>query len=74
MAEGFRYKFSVLGRYRTALAQNEPHVTVNLIAGEGEHLTYCGTLTMSESQWNFLVDALKQSLGEGVEVDDTRHS
>ncbi len=68
------YKFSVLGRYQTASKGNEPHVTVNFVAGEEGHLTYCGTLTMSESEWETLVDGLRAGLGDAVSVEDLRQA
>ena len=67
-----RYKFSVLGRYPARLRNNEAHVTVNFLAGSDDHLVHSGTLTMSESEWEDLVDALHQSLGDRLEVDDRR--
>ena len=67
-----RYKFSVLGRYPARLRNNEAHVTVNFLAGSDDHLVHSGTLTMSESEWEDLVDALGQSLGDRLEVDDRR--
>ena len=70
--EEARFRFSVLGRYQRDPDDNVPHVTVSLIAGEGAHLTYCGTLTMSEWEWTVLVDALRSSLGEQVEIEDRR--
>lgn len=67
-----KYKFVVLGRYHARLQNNEPHVTVNLVTGRDDHLVHSGTLTMSESEWATLVDALSHSLGADVEVDDRR--
>ncbi len=67
-----RFRFVVLGRYRSPVLDNEHAVTVNVIAGEGEHLTYAGTLTLAESDWNTLAGALKYSLRDDVEIDD-RH-
>jgi hypothetical protein len=40
----------MLGRYDARLRGNEPHVTVNLLAGRDDHLVYCGNLTMSEAE------------------------
>ncbi len=68
--EQARFRFSVLGRYQRDTRGNLPHVTVNVIAGEGDHLTYCGTLTMSEFEWRALAAALQSSLGDRVEIDD----
>ena len=68
-----RYRFSVLGRYQTPSEGNEAHVTVNLIAGDEGHLTYCGTLTMSESEWETLIEGLRAGLPDAVSVEDPRH-
>jgi hypothetical protein len=59
-----------LGRYPARLKENETAVTVNLLAGRGDHLTYAGTLTMAEAEWDHLIEAIRASLGDRVEVDD----
>ena len=66
----FRFKATVLGHYEARLKENEPHITVNLLAGPGDHLSYCGTLTMSESEWDALKRVLSRGLGSNFEVDD----
>ena len=71
MARTHRYKFFVLGRYPARIAGNQPHLTVNLVAGDEEHLVYCGTLTMSDAEWEEFFGALRESLGDRVEVDET---
>lgn len=71
--KGFRYKFTVLGRYDARLRGNEPHVTVNVLAGRGDHFVYCGTLTMSEAEWEVLGEALRRGLGDDVEIGDPRN-
>lgn len=70
MAEDYRFVFSVLGRYTARLKGNESHVTVNLAAGHGQHLVYCGTLTMSEGEWAAFHSALLEALGDRVAVED----
>ena len=70
MENGRRFKFVVLGRYPARLRGNEPQVTVNLAAGTGDRLAYCGTLTMSEEEWSAFLAALRAGLKEDVEVDD----
>jgi hypothetical protein len=66
----YRYQFTILGRYPARLKENETAVTVNVLSGQDEHLTYAGTLTMTEAEWEHLVDALRSSLGERIEIDD----
>ena len=67
-----RYRLTVLGRYPARLKGNQPAVTANLLAGDaGGHLVHAGTLTMSESEWTTFVDALRSSLGEDLEVEDS---
>jgi hypothetical protein len=66
----YRYQFSILGRYPARMKGNESAVTVNMRTGHDEHLTFAGTLTMTEDEWKTLVDALKYSLRDGVEVVD----
>src|SRR5438105_4618736 len=72
--EKFTFRFSVLGRYRTQLEDNETHVTVNMAAGRPGRLTYSGTLTMSESEWEAFISALTVDLPWNVEVEDVRPS
>lgn len=70
MAREHRFKLSVLGRYPNRLQENEPAVTVNLMAGRGNHFVYAGTLTMSQSEWETFAAALQKSLGDRVEIDE----
>jgi len=74
MDKAYTYRFTVLGRYRTQLEGNEPHVTVNLSAGRDGRLTYAGTLTMSEPEWETFISALTEDLPVNVEVEDRRRS
>jgi hypothetical protein len=70
--EPFRYKFRVLGHHDARLPDNEPHITVTFLAGHGDHLTYCGTLTMAEGEWELFSGALSKALGDSLEIEDTR--
>jgi hypothetical protein len=70
MAREHSFKLSVLGRYPNRLKENEPAVTVNLMAGRGGRFVYAGTLTMSQSEWEAFASALKASLGDRVEIDE----
>ena len=70
MPARFKYHFSVLGRYEARLRGNESAVTVNLATGHDRHLTHAGTLTMTEAEWERLVEALRESLGDDLEIDD----
>ncbi|HMC36552.1 MAG TPA: hypothetical protein VKK30_01650 [Actinomycetota bacterium] len=72
MTKDHRYRFTILGRYPARLKQNETAVTVNLLAGHSDHLTYAGTLTMTESEWTEFIESLKETLEDRVEVDDHR--
>lgn len=67
-----RFRFTLLGSYDAHLRGNEPHVTVNLLGGRGDHLVYCGNFTMSEAEWKVFSEALTRSLGDDVEIDDHR--
>lgn len=66
----YKYQFSILGRYPARIKGNEAAVTVNMLTGYDDHLTFAGTLTMTESEWKTLIDALKYSLRDEVEVVD----
>ena len=70
MAREHRFKLSVLGRYPNRLKENEPAVTVNVMAGHDDRLVYAGTLTLSESEWQTFTSALKDSLGDRIQVDE----
>jgi hypothetical protein len=65
------FRFVVLGRYPARLKGNEPQVSVNVLGGGHGHQAYCGTLTMSEAEWATFIGALKDRLGDVVEVDDS---
>jgi hypothetical protein len=70
MARDYHFKFTVLGRYPARIGGNAPHVTVNMAAGKGDHFIHCGTLTMSEGEWEAFVEALRSCLGDSIEVDE----
>jgi hypothetical protein len=71
MAEANSFRLEVLGRYQARLAGNENAVTANLAAGdEHGHVVYAGTITLSESQFRTLVEALRTSLGDRFELDE----
>jgi hypothetical protein len=64
------FRFVVLGRYPARLKGNEPQVSINVLGGGQGHQAYCGTLTMSEIEWATFIEALKDRLGDAVEVED----
>jgi hypothetical protein len=64
-----RYKFLVLARYPAGLRGNDAHVSVKMLAGENDHLAYCGTLTMTDRQWEDLSMVLQKSHAVSVEVE-----
>ena len=65
----FHYTFKVLGRYDARLADNEPHVTLSVLAGRNDHVVFCGTLTMSEAEWDVLRNHLVASSDQDLEVE-----
>ena len=65
----FSFRFRVLGTYR-ARGEGEPHVTVSMMAGRGDHLVYAGTLTLSEGEYQALQEALAAGLGDRVDFED----
>lgn len=65
----FRYVFKVLGQYEARLDGNQPHVTLNVLAGRNDHLVFCGTLTMSEAEWHALREHLGVSANDDLEVE-----
>jgi hypothetical protein len=70
MASQHTFRFTVLGRYPARLRNNATAVTVNVAAGEPDHLVHAGTLTMAEEEWKALVTALGQGLRGNVEIVD----
>ena len=65
----FHYTFKVLGRYEARLADNEPHVTLSVLAGRDDNVVFCGTLTMSEEEWNVLRDHLTEGSDPEIQVE-----
>jgi hypothetical protein len=66
----FRYRFKELGKYEARTRGNEPAVTLSVLAGRDDNLVYCGTLTMSEEEWDNLKRHLSDSLEEDFEVEE----
>jgi hypothetical protein len=64
------FHLNVIGRYPARLKGNEPAVTVNLLVGGTGHLVYSGTLTLTEAEWEDLVEGLRAGLGERLVVQD----
>lgn len=67
-----RFHFTVIGKYESRTA-HEPQITANVLAGSGNHFVQAGTLTMSESEWATLIDALLRVAPDSVEIEDARH-
>jgi hypothetical protein len=67
-----RFHFTVIGKYESR-SGNEPQITANVLAGSGSHFVQAGTLTMSESEWAALMDALLRVIPDKVEIEDARH-
>ncbi len=65
----FKYAFKFLARSDAHDADNEPAVTINVQAGKEDHLVFCGTLTMSEAEWEALSDHLQLAGGESLEIE-----
>jgi hypothetical protein len=71
MAGANTFRLEVLGRYQARMPGNENAVTANLAAGDEQgHVVYAGTVTLSESQFVTLVEALRSSLGDRFELDE----
>ena len=66
-----RFRFSVIGKYQSS--SHEPEITANVLAGADQHFVHAGTLTMSESEWAALIDALLRTIPDAVEIEDVRH-
>lgn len=73
MSDAYTFTFTIVARYPARLEGNEAHVTVNMAAGRGSHAAYCGTLTMSDGEWQAFVAALERSFEGDVRVEDTTH-
>jgi hypothetical protein len=70
MAERIGFKLNVLRRFVARTKGNESSVTATLLAGRDGHLTHCGTLTMTEAEWDRFVAAMKESLPDSIEIED----
>ncbi|HVF52212.1 MAG TPA: hypothetical protein VNC78_01255 [Actinomycetota bacterium] len=65
-----RYQFRVIGRFEAHLEGNENHVTVTVLAGpDWEHLSLCGTLTLTESEWETLYTGMERGMPGCVRVE-----
>lgn len=65
-----RFSIRILSRARHA-PRSEDQVTFSLLAGaDWQHLTLCGTLTMTEQEFADLLAALEQAMGEQVQLED----
>jgi hypothetical protein len=74
MTTEHRFRFTILGRYPARMKGNQTAVTVNMAAGEAGHLVHCGTITLAEAEFGTLVQALKETLADAVEVEDQSHA
>lgn len=70
MAEGIGFKLRVLRRFRARMRGNESSVTATLLAGRDGHLSHCGTLTMTEAEWERFVAAMSGALPDALEIED----
>lgn len=66
------FRFHVLGTYKARIKGNEDAVTISVLAGTGGHMIYAGTLTMSVPEWDAFAEALEQSLGDRVEIEQEK--
>ncbi|HEX2049961.1 MAG TPA: hypothetical protein VHJ34_04915 [Actinomycetota bacterium] len=68
---GSKYRLRIIGRFPAHLTGNLDHVSASILAGpDWDHLSMCGTVTMTESEWDDLVDALRRGAGDDVDVED----
>ncbi len=69
--EPSKYRLRILGRFKARLEGNEDHVTATVLAGpDWEHMSVCGTLTMTEREWSTLCEGLSRGLRDDVEVEE----
>lgn len=64
-----QFKFLVIGR-SDAKEGLGVVITVSILAGSDGHLSYCGTLTMTKSEWQTLSGALLDEMPDRVEIED----
>ena len=66
-----KFRLSIIGRFRAHLPGNESHVFDSVLAGpDWDHLSLSGTLTLSVAQYRTLADALKEAIGDAVELEE----
>src|SRR5438105_7269198 len=63
-----RFMLAVQGRSVSRVRGNEPQLTVNFLTGTDDHFVYSGTFTLSESEWDELVRALRVGLKSRLEI------
>lgn len=65
-----KFVFRLLGRFRSELEGNEDHVTVSLLTGpDWQHLSLSGTLTMTELEWQDLLEGMSRGMPDGVRLE-----
>lgn len=65
------YVFRTIARSRSDTATGVGVVvTVSVLAGSDGNVSFCGTVTMTESEWDTLADALSRTLGGAVTFED----
>jgi hypothetical protein len=67
-----RFHFTVIGKYESRTG-GEPQISANVLAGSDKNFVHAGTLTMSESEWAALIDALLRVIPDAIEIEDARH-
>jgi hypothetical protein len=68
-----KFEFRIVGKFEAHLPGNENHVFLSMLAGnDWDHLSLCGTLTMTESQWQTLAEGLQKAVGDSIRLDDAR--
>ncbi len=72
MEEQPRFRLATVSRIPPRSEGWEGQITANLSAGKDGHFVLCGTLTMSQSEWESFVRAMRHCMGELFELDD-RH-
>ena len=63
-----RYQLVVLGRYPSLVDREDPQVAVEVRVRRGSRLANCGTLTLRESEWEPLREALESGVGPAIDV------
>lgn len=73
-----KFKLRIVGRFPAHLSEGQrpdalglDAISIAMLAGpDWDHLSLCGTLTMTESEWKSFVAGLERGLADDVRIEE----